>query len=536
MTAATMTALLTTMRRTPILWAAHLVVLCSTGLDPTTGRWPAERSPGGQLQSALSAAILANDRTFAIPAGVYHFEAHDLLADSARNLIIAPAPNAAVKLLFRCNWGLVLRSCANVTVRDLTIAYDPPCFSQGVVTSTTERSIRYTVDDAFPTPISDSRYKTAPIVKVIRWDPLTRLRVGKTLKLAYNTSQRMIRHLGGRSFELGAEASGGTEVGQLLTVGPRAGHTVLLTNCSICNVLGLTVHGSSDMALVEYGGRGGNIWRGNRVVRDPATQGLLASNADVFQSSGVERGPLVESNELSYAGDACLNQHNYFSIVLKRDTANPLRVLLLDAVGAHDIVGDARYAGAYNTWHQQLNTFSRVRLGDVARVYSGCAHATARGCVDPARLGLQLTTKVTAVEESTSEADLRLANSTLAGMGFHTNTRAWIGRVRCYWVSLANELPSALLWAFVNIDRLSGGGAVVRANIFHACGTLDFKSIAGSITDNIFVRLVLAASAHSYNSCVRAILLTNTALRSEPHGGDLRDNHARMVGGPGGAA
>ena len=117
------------MRRTPILWAAHLSVLCSTSLDPT-GRLPAERSPGGQLQSALSAAILANDRTFAIPAGVYHFEAHDLLADSARNFVIAPVPDAAVKLLFRCNWGLVLRSCANVSVRDITITYDPPCFSQ----------------------------------------------------------------------------------------------------------------------------------------------------------------------------------------------------------------------------------------------------------------------------------------------------------------------------------------------------------------------------------------------------------------------
>ena len=111
---------------------------------------------------------------------------------------------------------------------------------------------------------------------------------------------------------------------------------MLLTNCSACSVLGLTVHGSSDMALVEYGGAGANVWRGNRVVRDPATRGLLAANADVFQSSGVERGPLVESNELTFAGDACLNQHNYFSVALRRDEADPKRVLLLDAVGARE--------------------------------------------------------------------------------------------------------------------------------------------------------------------------------------------------------
>jgi hypothetical protein len=68
--------------------------------------------------------------------------------------------------------------------------------------------------------------------------------------------------------------------------------------------------------------------------------------------------------------------------VLRRDAADPKRVLLLDAVGAHDIVGDAHYAGAYEGWHQQLNTFGRVAVGDVVRVY------------DQKRWGLQLTTTV----------------------------------------------------------------------------------------------------------------------------------------------
>ena len=96
--------------------------------------------------------------------------------------------------------------------------------------------------------------------------------------------------------------------------------------------------------------------------------GLLVSNADIFQSSGCEHGPLLESNELTYAGDDCVNIHNYFSVVLKRDAADPKRVLLLDGVGAHDIVGDGHYADAYEDWHQQLNTFSQVKIGDVARV------------------------------------------------------------------------------------------------------------------------------------------------------------------------
>eukprot|EP01044_Picomonas_judraskeda_P047509 COSAG03_NODE_27049_length_255_cov_1.134615_1_plen_51_part_01 len=45
---------------------------------------------------------------------------------------------------------------------------------------------------------------------------------------------------------------------------------------------------------------------------------------------------------------------------------------------------------------------------------------------------------------------------------------------------LQDEIPSQILFrAFVNIDRLSSGGAVVRGNTFQSCGALHFKSIAG---------------------------------------------------------
>ena len=91
--------------------------------------------------------------------------------------------------------------------------------------------------------------------------------------------------------------------------------------------------------------------------------------------------------------DDCINIHNYFSVVLRRDDHDPKRVLLLDGVGAHDIVADGHYAESYEDWHQQLNTFSRVKPGDVVRVYSD--------------LSLRLTTTVEqAPKESMEHADL----------------------------------------------------------------------------------------------------------------------------------
>ena len=50
---------------------------------------------------------------------------------------------------------------------------------------------------------------------------------------------------------------------------------------------------------------------------------------------------------------------------------------------------------------------------------------------------------------------------------------------------LQDEIPSQILFrAFVNIDRLSSGGAVVRGNSFTGCNAIHFKSIGGTVEDN----------------------------------------------------
>lgn len=468
-----------------------LALLHTTGAVLRTDADPSE-----QLQNDLNAAIAAGSSSFAISPGVYR-PSRDILLNNARDLSIVPKQGGRVVLLFTCNWGLVLRSCVNVSVANVTIDYDPPCYSQGVVTSSVHGSFTYTLDEGFPAPVgetalSDARYAEAPITQAIRWNASTQIELGR-VKLPYNyrnSSQgssrggsqwpRDIKHVGGRSYQLPIGFGGNATIykGEIVTVVPRVGHTVLLTNSSSCTIEGLTVHGSSDMTLVEYGGGGAHRWRGNRVVRNATKRpmGMLASNADVFQSSGCERGPLFESNEIGAAGDDCINIHNYFSVVLKRDEADPKRVLLLDGVGAHDIVGDTHYAGAYESWHQQLNTFSRVKVGDVVRVY------------DQTQLDLQLTTTVEKEPiESTEHADLLLANQTLADMGLYEQPqlRDWAGLVRTYWVYLRDEISTTVLpRAFINVDRLSSGGAVVRNNSFTGCNAIHFKSIGGTVEDN----------------------------------------------------
>lgn len=89
----------------------------------------AHADPSEQLQRDLDAAIAAGRSSFAIVPGVYR-PSRDLLVNNARDLSIVGGGGSVV-LLFTCNWGLVLRSCVNVSVADVTIDYDPTCYSQG---------------------------------------------------------------------------------------------------------------------------------------------------------------------------------------------------------------------------------------------------------------------------------------------------------------------------------------------------------------------------------------------------------------------
>ena len=80
----------------------------------------------------------------------------------------------------------------NVSVANVTIDYDSPCYSQGVVTGSEPGSFTYTLDEGFPAPVgesavSDARFAQAPITRLsgIRWDAGTQLELGR-IRFAYN--------------------------------------------------------------------------------------------------------------------------------------------------------------------------------------------------------------------------------------------------------------------------------------------------------------------------------------------------------------
>merc|ERR1711918_104903 len=106
-----------------------------------------------------------------------------------------------------------------------------------MVTATGHNTIQYTVDDGYPVPdlAINPRFDT-DIVHIILWDAVTGTSVCKDGSCKKNVPKDTPPiHLGNRSYEV-SEPLGVGEVGQIVTIGPRVGHTVLLSNCTRCTV------------------------------------------------------------------------------------------------------------------------------------------------------------------------------------------------------------------------------------------------------------------------------------------------------------
>ena len=113
---------------------------------------------------------------------------------------------------------------------------------------------------------------------------------------------------------------------------------VALVDCSGITLENVTVYGSGQMAFTEEGGEGGNAYRRCRVVRRPGTKRLIVCSADIFHSTKVAKGPLIEECEFSWGCDDLINIHGMFSLV-SRQTA-PDEVLAASIIAPEKFEGE----------------------------------------------------------------------------------------------------------------------------------------------------------------------------------------------------
>jgi hypothetical protein len=255
---------------------------------------------GTDVRALLADAVKKGLPQVVIPPGTYRL-APGIDIHGAKDLRIVAD---GVTLVFtKLSRGFDFSHCANVTLRGLTVDYDPLPFTQGKVTAVAPdlSSIDVTIDAGYP---------RQPYSRIDVCDPATRFRK-RTMPFLWGTHAEMVGdnvvrvHLGqiGKTAKLGDPVSLST--GSAPNCPP---HAISLGNCSGMVFDHVTVFTAPGMGIIEGDGPGGMRYSHCRVVPGPTPAGateprLLSTTWDAIQTKTTLKGPDVENCEIVSAGD-----------------------------------------------------------------------------------------------------------------------------------------------------------------------------------------------------------------------------------------
>lgn len=274
-------------------------------LAPSAARADAPPAPADPRPLIAEAAADGRPRVV-IPPGTYRLAP---AAGSAVVLPIGPAKNLeivadGVTLVCTVRTRAVeFRRCTGVSLRGLTVDYDPLPFTQGKVVAVAE-------DKGSLDVRLDAGYPREAWSRIDLIDPATRFRK-KGMPFLWGTRAELVAPDVVRVSlkEIGAAAS----VGDLasLSAGPERGgipHAITLEDSADTTLRNVTIHAAPGMGLVDAGGDGGTRLVGCKVVPGPRPAGatedrLLATSWDALQHQTARRGPVVEDCTIESAGD-----------------------------------------------------------------------------------------------------------------------------------------------------------------------------------------------------------------------------------------
>lgn len=258
-------------------------------------------------RALIARAVQEGRREVTIPPGVYRMEplAGEKIVIPIRSAYdLTIAADGVTVVCTRGTRTLEFAGCSNVTLRGLTITYDPPNFTQGRVDAVAPDLgwIDVRIDHGYPR----EAWSRVEIV-----DPATRYR-RRGMPFLWGATAAMQEPDVVRVSLKGIGAAAPVGMLAVLSRGPGPGgicHAVTLDNCAGGMVLrDVTIHGAPGMGVVEGGGAGGTILQRVRIVPGAKPPGaieepLLSTSWDGILHSGVGRGPIVEDCVIEHCGD-----------------------------------------------------------------------------------------------------------------------------------------------------------------------------------------------------------------------------------------
>lgn len=309
---------------------------------PEIAAWNAQEKMRQEQNAAkllrdLNAAVASGAKEYKMPRDHYRFspgrapfllkDLRDFTLDGNGSTIWTSAFNVA-------HPAMRLSNCTNVTVKNLSFDNDPLGFLQGEVQEVDPEAKTFTVrlTDGYPTPSVWTEHfnrlrngklafadRSGRLLPNQRMDYPDSIVPGKTPG-EYRISTRW-------SFPFRYKVP--LKKGIRFVCAPRSfQHAVSIWESEACRLENITIYASGHMGVTEHYGKGGHRYTRVRVILRPGTDRVLACNADVFHSSHVQNGPIVENCEFSHALDDLLTIHGFFSYVYRQPKADTVILLV----------------------------------------------------------------------------------------------------------------------------------------------------------------------------------------------------------------
>lgn len=328
-----------------------LVLGMTCGNSLAAGPWPEEigawtsqeketqRAAGRQLQADLAAALKRGEQQFAIPPGNYRFAA-GFLPDGWYALVLAKLQGFTLDgrgANFFVEWrpdghslgAILVQDCTEITIRGVTIDWDPVPFTQGKIVRTfpDQGEFLWKPDPGYetiPPSMKCPHAEQNPLGGGLRsylYDPGTRRLLPYQVRMSLKTPGQPASYNhpeADGSYRLGTGRPNGTKSYTPEQMGLGVGATVLshhrgsgtafwIWNSTRVTVEDVLVYSSPNMIVKAKHGGGQHVFRRLQALRRPGTDRLAVSNADGFQISHLRRGPVIEDCRLEGIGDDFIN-------------------------------------------------------------------------------------------------------------------------------------------------------------------------------------------------------------------------------------
>ena len=306
------------------------------------------RAPGVafDLQGFIDAALVKGSRTIVVPPGRYRVTPRNracLALTDIRDVSIIC--DGVEMICTETTRALSISNCEDLTVRGLSIDYDPLPFTQGrIVALSADKSVHdIELTDGYPTSDTATAFK----YEIFRPDTRT-YRCGEydieTLAKPDPKHLRITRR--------GSNANDPEQLGDIIAIGAEVAphgsipHTVEVAGSKCVRLEDISVYASNCFGFLEFNCDGTTYYRCKVDRRPPATDPveradprIRSLNADAFHSICAVKGPAYIECAARFMGDDCINICGDYHLVTA-STGRVLRVLSKQRGGINIATGD----------------------------------------------------------------------------------------------------------------------------------------------------------------------------------------------------